>query len=146
MDMKHFLIKFNLAAILLLTLTLVGCGKFESMATNVPAGDSNSNSLARKPYGTCDRKDVTSINLCMEAVGPDYNEPGYLSILQSSCESSGGLFSTGLCDASQGLGTCAVSAGMSNATYISYYSPQYTTQSAQAACDIAGGVFFPTTP
>ncbi len=120
-----------------LALLLSACGEFD---TNKASGGANAaTSLARKPYGTCDRKGVSTINICMEAVGSEYNEPGYLNILKSSCESSGGVFSTQNCDAAASLGVCIVGAGQTNLTYVSYYPPQYTLESAKAACAATAG-------
>ncbi|HMN67863.1 MAG TPA: hypothetical protein PKC28_04925 [Bdellovibrionales bacterium] len=123
------------------TAALAGCAGFDSGG----AGSSDAEpslSLKREPYGTCDRSAVASINLCMEAVGSDYNEEGYLTILQTSCESSGGAYSTANCGAQDAFGLCIVSGGQPNATYISYYPPTYSADSAKSACANAGGVYF----
>lgn len=96
------------------------------------------------PYGTCDRKNIPTYNLCSEVVGADYNDPAYLTILQSSCESTGGTYSTNNCDRTMSVGGCIIAPGQTNEAHISYYSPEYTAQSAQAACLASpGGVFFP---
>lgn len=124
----------NLLLISVLALAITGCGQFNSNKKTGPAPLS----MSRKPFGTCDRKDVATTNLCMEATGHDYNEIGYLGILQSSCESSGGIFSTGNCDQTESFGVCVVAPGQSNEAYISYYPPQYTAESAAGACESTG--------
>lgn len=131
--------KICFLSLIVVALNLVGCGQFSSGENS----SSLANPLARKPFGTCDRKNVDTINLCMEAVGSDYNESGYLSILQSSCESSGGVFSVETCDPTESFGSCVVGMGQTNLTYITYYAPAYTNESAQAACEgIAGAIYF----
>jgi hypothetical protein len=74
----------------------------------------------------------------MEATGSDYNEPGYLGILQSSCESSGGVFSTANCDQTDSFGVCIVAPGQPNEAYITYYPPQYSVDTAKTACESTG--------
>ncbi|NJM09982.1 MAG: hypothetical protein HC883_03575 [Bdellovibrionaceae bacterium] len=126
--------------ILLIACGATACGQFSASDSSSSEGASP---LARKPYGTCDRKAVPTIHLCTEAVGSDYNEPGYLDILRSSCESSGGVFSTDICDPQESFGTCVVGAGQPNLAYVSYYPPEYTAESAQTACeDTAGGIYY----
>jgi hypothetical protein len=118
-----------------MAVSVTACGQFSSSKS---AGSSSGLSLNRKPFGTCDRKDVVTTNLCMEATGSDYNEVGYLSILESSCESSGGVFSTSNCDQTGSFGVCIVAPGQPNETYITYYPPQYSADSAKSACESAG--------
>ncbi len=131
------MIKLNIFIVILSALTITACGQFSSSS----GASSSLIPLERKPYGTCDRKTVATINLCMEAVGIDYDEAGYLGILKSSCESSGGVFSTENCDPASSFGVCIVGAGQSNVTYVTYYPPQFTTVTAQSACEGAGGVY-----
>lgn len=99
--------------------------------------------LDRASLGTCDRRNLATINLCTEAVGSDYDEPGYLSILQSSCESSSGVFSNENCDPTASFGTCVVGAKQANLTYVTYYPPQYTAASAEVACEDLEGIYMP---
>jgi hypothetical protein len=126
--------KLNLILISIFAVLVTGCGQFNSNKQKGAAALS----MTRKPFGTCDRKSVVSTNLCMEATGTDYNEPGYLGILQSSCESSGGTFSTNNCDQTNSFGVCVVAPGQTNEAYISYYGPQYDAMTAQSACESTG--------
>ena len=126
--------KLKILMISVAALSVTACGKFGSSKSSSGVGLS----LNRKPFGTCDRKDVVTTNLCMEATGSEYNEPGYLGILQSSCESSGGVFSQKNCDQTGSFGICIVAPGQSNEAYITYYPPQYNAASAQAACESTG--------
>lgn len=130
--------KFRFFTLTIAAFTLTACGEFNSSDSKKEVSAAGT-SLVRKPFGTCDRKSVSTINLCMEAVGSDYNEPGYLGILKSSCESSGGIYSTGNCAPANSFGTCIVNAGQANLTFVSYYPPQYTLESAQAACAATAG-------
>ena len=123
-------------------LTCFGCGAFDSSKGQQNVAAEASNSLARKPYGTCDRKAVTTVNLCMEAVGKVYSDTSYLDILKNSCESSGGVYSTDNCDTTESLGLCIIGMGESNLTYVTYYPPQFTVEAAKISCvDDEGGVF-----
>ncbi len=131
--------KLNLFLILLVAMNTTACGKFSS--ANDPNAMSGGIAQSVKPFGTCDRKAVATFNLCMESVGSDYNEPGYLAILQSSCESTGGTFSANNCDHTGSLGTCIVEPNQTNETRVTYYPPQYSPSSAQTACGTAGGVY-----
>lgn len=131
--------KIFFLSLIVVALNLVGCGQFSS---EEKSGASEANPLARKPLGTCDRKNVGTINLCMEAVGSDYNDSGYLSILQSSCESSGGIFSQENCDPTESFGSCVVGMGQTNLTYITYYAPTYTQESARAACEATADAIY----
>jgi hypothetical protein len=132
--------KYTLALFILSSAFITGCGKFSS--AGVSPEEIGGLSLAAKSYGTCDRKLVPTFNICTEANGPDYNDQGYLDILQSSCESTGGVFSTNNCDKIGSLGTCIAGPGQTNETHVTYYSPQFDAASAQAACQSAGGVYF----
>lgn len=132
----------NKILLLIAMFGLIGCGGFDSSNGANNGGSLGNSLMSRKPYGTCDRKTVATTNLCMEAVGTDYNEPGYLGILESSCESSGGTYSSNTCDTTGAFGICVVNPGASNATYISYYAPTYDADSAREACSTAGGLFF----
>lgn len=132
--------KIYFLSLVVVALSLTACGKFSSGGNS---DGSVGNLLSRKPLGTCDRKNVGTINLCMEAVGSDYNEPGYLGILQSSCESSGGVFSQENCDPTDSFGSCVVGMGQPNLTYITYYGPTYTSETARAACEgTADAIYF----
>lgn len=131
--------RFNLLLIVLIALNTSGCGEFTS-ASGKASGLGMPQNV--KPFGTCDRKDVALFNLCMEAVGSDYNEPGYLGILHSSCDTTGGVYSTNNCDRTGSLGTCVVEAGKTNEAHTTYYPPLHSLASAQMDCDANGGIFF----
>lgn len=129
------MLKQSILTMMFLALSSTACGKF-----GVDGGsDGEAALLLRSSVGTCDRKNVTTVNLCTEAVGPDYTDPGYLDILKSSCESSGGAFSTNNCDATESFGVCVVGIGQSNATYVTYYAPKYDAASAKTECDATPG-------
>ena len=138
--MERNLYKYGFLSLMFAALSVTGCGQFN--AEDFSDASESVNLLARKPFGTCDRKTVATINLCMEATGADYNEAGYLNILKASCESSGGVFSTDNCASTESFGTCIVEAGQPNMTYVTYYAPTYTATSAQVACEgTSGGVY-----
>ena len=143
------MLKLTLA--LLLSVSTVGCGKFLSKdgggsaaatGAGTNTGPSPATRLSVKPYGTCDRKAVTTINLCVEATGSEYNDPGYLDILKSSCESTGGVYSANNCDFTTSFGTCVIDPNMTNETHVSYYAPEYTAQSAKDACALITGAVY----
>lgn len=126
---------------LTLLILTTGCGKFASVNRSA---SSHGASLSAKPYGTCDRKNVATFNLCVEVTGPEYNDVGYLDLYKSSCESTGGAYSTNNCDFTGSFGTCIIQGGMSNETHITYFAPEYTAQSAEQACTmVTGGVYYP---
>lgn len=129
------MMKLKLTILIFAAAGVTACGQFDASKSS---GGSKGLSLERKPFGTCDRKDVATTNLCMEATGSEYNEEGYLGILQSSCESSGGVFSTKNCEPAGGFGTCIVAPGQPNEAYITYYPPQYSPDSAVTACESTG--------
>jgi hypothetical protein len=126
--------------IILITLTLVACGSFDATNSTTIIGSSP---FAVEPFGTCDRNNVPTFNLCVEAIGSDYNDQGYLDILMSSCESTGGIYSINNCSRTESLGTCVIGAGQSNETHVTYYAPEYTTTSAQTTCATTpGGIYY----
>lgn len=135
--MKQF--KVNLILVLFVALSSGACGKFSSAGD--PIATSGGLSQAVKPYGTCDRRAVTTFNLCVESIGVDYNDAGYLAILQSSCESTGGVFSSDICERTASLGTCILAANQTNETRVTYFAPLYTLVSAQSACATASGIY-----
>ena len=130
--MNFKLINLSIFVACLMAFANVGCGRFGAAKDS---GLDIGAALAAKPFGTCDRKSVPTINLCMEAIGSDYNEAGYLQILESSCTSTGGVFSVSNCDRSMGIGSCIVAAGQTNEAHVTYYPPEYTAQSAKTACE-----------
>jgi hypothetical protein len=79
----------------------------------------------------------------VEAVGTDYNDQDYINIMQTSCESTSGTFSTLNCERAGSLGTCIVELFQTNETHMTYYAGIYDGTSAAAACAQAGGLFFP---
>jgi hypothetical protein len=135
----------NVLKLSLLIMSLAGltaCGGFDAL----DSGSLKAQGIPHvgKPFGACDRSAVATINLCIEAVGSDYNEPGYLQILQSSCETTGGTYAVDNCDHTGSLGTCYILAEQPNETHVTYFPPEYTAASAQSACaSTAGGVYSP---
>jgi hypothetical protein len=133
---KHLVFIF-----ILMAMGPVGCGGFDALGGGSDGG--NDGLRLVQPYGTCDRSDVTTINLCAESVGSEYNDAQYLSILQSSCESTGGVFSTANCDRTGAIGSCIIGARQAHETHVTYYPPEYDAASAAAACAGQGGAFRP---
>lgn len=131
--MNKILLCFTLAAGLMLT----GCSQFSPIS----AEEALSGIQSAKSVGTCDRKAVSLINLCTELVGSDYSDPEYLEVLQTNCESTGGVFSTANCDHTGSVGTCYVQMGQPNEARTTYYPIQYTAASASADCSANAGAF-----
>ena len=115
----------------------MGCGQFAPLSVE----EASLGIQGAKSYGTCDRKAVSLINLCTELTGTDYSDPEYLEVLQTNCESTGGVFSTANCDHSGSVGTCYVQRGQSNEARTTYYPIQYNVVSAAADCSNNGGAF-----
>lgn len=133
--------KLNKLLIVFALFNTAACGVFDSKKSSQNSGAGAPVTLQRSPYGTCDRKGVPTTNLCMEAVGEDYNEPGYLGILESSCLSSDGAYSTSTCDTTNAFGVCIIGAGQGNVTYVTYYPPQFSAATAASTCQENNGVY-----
>lgn len=140
--MKNFKKNAILSLVLGASLALSACGKKGGDSTDPTAKGSSSAVL--KTFATCDRRGVATYNVCIENIGAVYNDPGYISAVQSSCTSTGGYFSTVACDRSGSIGSCVLAGGQENEVHTTYFASQYDLTSARSACEAGGlGVFTP---
>lgn len=130
--------KWGAFLFLMIALGTTGCGGFDALGGS---DGGNAGQKVVEPYGTCDRSDVVTVNLCSESVGAEYNDPQYLGILQSSCEGTGGVFSTANCGRTGSIGTCVIGFMQTNETHVTYYPPEYDAAGAQAECAANSGTY-----
>ena len=117
-----------------IALTLMACSGFETSKARI---ESRAISL-----GTCDQRTVSSVNMCVEDIGTDYEDQGFQELLRSSCDATSGAYSTDNCERGGSVGTCIIEAGQSNETHVTYYPPKYSASSARATCEAMANSYF----